>query len=339
MPHLFSELDAAGVTMKNRIVLPPLANNMASDDGSVNDKLIDHYVARAEAEVGMIIVEHSYVCPTGKLTAKQLGIHTDAMIEGLRALVDAVHEAGGKIGIQITHAGSATTSEVAGEQPVGPSPILHPRGKGVPRELSAAELVRLAKEFAAAARRAKAAGFDMVEVHGAHGYLLSQFLSPLTNQRTDQYGGCLENRMRFPLEVVRAVRHAVGDRYAVWYRLGADDRIPGGTTLEHGIYAAQELEKASVSVLDISGGLVGGRTDGPQGYYVPLSAAIKQATQIPVMVTGGITTPGFADEVIRKEQADLVGIGRALLRDPRWAIKAKAALTECPQPAAHSPQE
>ncbi|MGE5654007.1 MAG: NADH:flavin oxidoreductase [Bacillota bacterium] len=338
MPHLFSELDVAGVTMKNRIVMPPLANNMANEDGSVNDELIAHYVKRAHAEVGMIVVEHSYVCPTGKLTNRQLGIHNDSMIEGLRSLVDAVHEAGGKIGIQITHAGSATSSEVIGEQPMGPSPIIHPRGKGAPRELSAAELVRLAKEFATAAHRAKAAGFDMVEVHGAHGYLLSQFLSPLANQRTDQYGGSLENRLRFPLEVVRAVRQSVGDKYAVWYRLGADDRMPGGTTLEHGIYAAQELEKAGINVLDISGGMVGGRTDGPQGYYVPLSTAIKQAVQIPVMVTGGITAPSFADEVIRKEQADLVGIGRALLRDHEWAVKARAALGQGPQPAAHSPQ-
>lgn len=326
MPHLFSELDVAGVTMKNRIVMPPLANNMANEDGSVNDRLIEHYLARAKAEIGMIVVEHSYVCPTGKLTAKQLGIHNDTMIEGLRNLVDTVHKAGGKIGIQITHAGSATTSEVIGEQPVGPSPILHPRGKGVPRELSAAELVRLAKEFATAAHRAKAAGFDMVEIHGAHGYLLSQFLSPLTNQRSDQYGGSLENRLRFPLEVVRAVRQAVGNKYAVWYRLGADDRMPGGTTLEHGLYAAQELEQAGVNLLDISGGLIGGRVDGPQGFYVSLSSAIKQAVQIPVMVTGGITIPSFAEEVIRQGQADLVGIGRALLQDPQWAVKAKAAL-------------
>lgn len=331
MPQLFDALDVAGVTMKNRIVMPPLANRMANEDGSVNDQLIAHYVARAKAEIGMIIVEHSYVCPTGRLSAKQLGIHNDAMIEGLRSLVDAVHEAGGKIGIQITHAGSVTTSEVAGEQPLGASAIMHPKGTGVPRELSAAELVRLAKEFATAARRAKAAGFDMVEVHGAHGYLLSQFLSPLTNQRTDQYGGSLENRMKFPLEVVRAVRQAVGEKYCLWYRLGADDRMPGGTTLEHGIYAAQELEKAGVNLLDISGGLIGGRIDGPQGFYVPLSTAIKQAVQIPVMVTGGITVPVFADEVVRQGQADLVGIGRALLRDPEWAIKAKAALGERPQ--------
>lgn len=327
MPNLLSTLEVKGMVLKNRIVMPPMANNMATEQGEITPKLVEHYLARAKAEVGLLIVEHAYVVPMGRVNKNQLGMHDDRVIPGLRELVDAVHAAGARIGSQITHAGGAATSEVLGAIPEAPAAVRHPRGTEVPRELGVKELAVLAKAFATAARRVKAAGFDMVEIHGAHGYLLNQFYSPLTNRRKDAYGGDREKRLRFPLEVVEAVRREVGPDFPVFYRLGADDLMPGGLTAEDAKFAAPRLVEAGVDLLDVSGGLGGSRPEGAKpGYFVPLAIAVKSVVQGPVLVTGGIREPEFADQIIRDGKADLVGIGRALLADPEWARKAVAAL-------------
>lgn len=328
MPGLFDPLEIKGLRLKNRIVMPPMANNQATEEGLVTSELIAHYVERAEGGVALVMVEHSYVVPAGRFNRRQLAITSDAALPGLRELVERVHAAGAAIGLQITHAGSATTTEEAGVQPEAPSPVLHPTvGKEIPRELTREDLDRIRAAFAEAARRVRAAGFDLVEIHGAHGYLLNQFYSPLTNRRTDEYGGTRENRLRFPLEVVAAVRQAVGPDYPVFYRFGASDRLPDGLTVEDGRFAAPRLVEAGVDVLDISGGLCGSRPAGaPPGYFVPLAEAIKPVVSVPVLVTGGITEPELADRIIREGKADLVGIGRALLADPRWPEKAREAL-------------
>lgn len=327
LPNLLSSLEVKGLVLKNRIVMPPMANNMATEEGEITPRLVEHYLARAKAEVGLLIVEHAYVVPMGRANKNQLGVHDDRVIQGLRELVDAVHAAGARIGSQITHAGGATTSEVLGVIPEAPSPVQHPRGTEAPRELGIKELAALAGAFAAAARRVRAAGFDMVEIHGAHGYLLNQFYSPLTNKRKDDYGGDREKRLRFPLEVAEAVRREVGPDFPVFYRLGADDLMPGGLTAEDARFAAPRLVEAGVDLLDVSGGLGGSRPEGAKpGYFVPLAVAAKSVVQAPVLVTGGIREPEFADQIIRDGKADLVGIGRALLADPEWARKAIAAL-------------
>lgn len=327
MPNLLSTLEVKGLVLKNRIVMPPMANNMATEEGKITPGLVEHYLARAKAEVGLLIVEHAYVAPMGRANKNQLGVHDDRVISELRELVDAVHAAGARIGSQITHAGGATTSAVLGTTPEAPSAVQHPRGPEVPRELGVKELAALAGTFAAAARRVKTAGFDMVEIHGAHGYLLNQFYSPLTNRRKDAYGGDREKRLRFPLEVVEAVRLEVGPDFPVFYRLGADDLMPGGLTAEDAKFAAPRLVEAGVDLLDVSGGLGGSRPEGAKpGYFVPLAVAVKSVVQAPVLVTGGIREPAFADQIIRDGKADLVGIGRALLADPEWARKAIAAL-------------
>lgn len=327
MAGLFTPLETVKLQLKNRIVMPPMANYLCPESGEMNDALIEHYNRRAEAAVALLIVEHSYVRPDGRANKKQLGIHDDAMVPGLKRLVDEVHRRGAKTGIQITHAGSNTSAAVLGRPPLAPSAVPHPAGGGeMPQELSTADMAALKEAFAAAARRAKEAGFDMVEIHCAHGYLLNQFFSPLTNRRTDEYGGSFEKRLRFPLEVVEAVRRAVGEDYCVFCRFGADDRMPGGLTTEDARRAAPALVEAGVDVLDLSGGLCGARLDGG-GFFVYLAEAVKPAVHVPVLVTGGLGDPVLANAVIAEGKADLVGIGRALLADPEWALKAQAALS------------
>lgn len=323
MANLLSQIEIKGISIRNRIVMPPIASE-TSEEGRVSPKTIDYYVKRARGGIGLIIVEHSFIEPRGRYSEKQLTIKDDKSLEGLSKLVEELHKTGAKIGIQITHAGGAAKSKIIGEQPVAPSAVKVPKGEEVARELTKEDMEFIKEAFVSAAARAKKAGFDLVEIHGAHGYLLNQFYSPLTNRRTDEYGGSRENRLKFPLEVVSAVREEVGSDFCVAYRLGADDRMEGGLTLDDGVFAAQQLEKAGIDILDISGGHggYGATTEMSQGYLVYMVEAIKPVIKIPTIITGGIKEPEFADELIRQGKTDMVGIGRALLADVDWAKKA-----------------
>jgi 2,4-dienoyl-CoA reductase-like NADH-dependent reductase (Old Yellow Enzyme family) len=330
MTNLFSPLTVKKFTLKNRIVLPPMANNMADDSGAVTDAHIKHYVRRAKAGVGMVIVEHAYIRRDGRMNDRQLGIYDDALIPGLRRLAEAVKACDTAVGIQITHGGGKVTQAAAGAQPLAPSDGLVPGGSEAARALTPAEIEAVVQAFVAAARRALAAGFDFVEVHGAHGYLLSQFLSPLANRRGDAYGGDMPGRLRLPVQVVQAVRQAVGGDHLLLYRLGASDFMPGGLTEAEGRQAAAALAAAGVDLLDISGGLNGSEPPGwdktSQGYYVPMAAAIRADVTVPVVVAGGITDPHFANRVVAAGQVDLVAIGRAMLADADWAVRARQAI-------------
>lgn len=326
---LLDPISIRHLELKNRIVLPPMATNKSSSDGSVTDSVVDHYVKMAEAGVGLIIVEHAYVLARGKAGRKQLGIHEDKLIPGLQELAQAVHQSGSKVGIQVNHAGSRTSTEVIGTQPLAPSDVPVPGDEGVPRPATEDDLEEISSAFASAGRRAVQAGFDFVEVHGAHGFLLSEFLSPHTNRRGDRYGGNFENRCRFPLQVVSRVRQAIGRDFILLYRLGADDLIPGGLTIVDSTRFASLLAAAGVDCLDVSGGLCGSAPEhlqSIQGYFVPLAEAIKEAVNLPVIVAGGITEPEFADRLIRARKVDLVAIGRAQLKDPDWAARATEVL-------------
>ncbi len=330
MTNLFSPLTLKQLTLKNRIVLPPMANNMAGDSGAVTDAHIKHYVRRAKAGVGMVIVEHAYVRRDGRMNDRQLGIYDDALIPGLRRLAEAIKACDTVAGIQITHGGGKVTQAAAATQPLAPSDGLVPGGTEAARALTPAEIEGVVQAFAAAARRAVAAGFDFVEVHGAHGYLLCQFLSPLTNRRADTYGGGLIGRLALPLQVVRAVRQVVGDDRPLLYRLGASDFMPGGLTEAEGCQAGAALAAAGVDLLDVSGGLNGSEPPGwdkvSQGYYVPMAAAVRAAAKIPVVVAGGITDPHFANRVVAEGQVDLVAIGRAMLSNADWAVQARQVM-------------
>jgi 2,4-dienoyl-CoA reductase-like NADH-dependent reductase (Old Yellow Enzyme family) len=293
-----------------------MQTELATREGGVTDKLVDYYVRRAKS-LGLIIIEHSYVTLGGQIAKQQLGIHDDTLVSGLGELAESIHAEGTPVVIQITHAGTkAQTAD--GLQPVGPSP----RDKA--RELSDQELDVLAYAFARAARRATEAGFDGVEIHGAHGFLLNQFFSPLTNLRTDAYGGSLVNRMRFPLEVVGRVRKQITHGLLL-YRLGADDLALNGTQIEDAQQFAAKLAATGVDIIDVSGGLCGGMPPSlqtMQGYFIPQARQIKQKVNVPVIGVGGITDPVFADRVIQDKQVDLVAVGRAQRQDPDWAAKA-----------------
>lgn len=319
MPNLFDPIEINGLVLKNRIIMPPMEMGTATNDGNVTDALIEHYVERARGGVGLIIVEHTYVAANGRLSMKQLGLYSDRQVAGFKRLVDAIHAEGVPCVLQLDHAGARTTPEVIGEQPVSASSVPLPAGGEPPRMLSKEEIVALIDAFAAAARRAKEAGFDGVEIHGAHAFLLNQFASPLTNHRNDEYGGSLAGRMRFPLEVVQAVRETVGTNYPLFYRLASDDMIEGGITIDDGVEMAKLVVNAGIKVVDVSGGLGGSRPAGMvPGHFVPQAASIKSAVGAPVIAVGLITTGELADEIVRDEKADMVAVGRALLRDPYW---------------------
>jgi len=327
MPSLLDPIEIGSLRLKNRIVMPPMATGLATTEGEVTEELIKHYVHRAKA-LGLLIVEHSYVERGGKLSSRQLGIFDDELIAGLTRLTEQVHALGTPIALQINHAGRLTTSEMCGAQPVAPSPVPHSDEHEIPRALSKNEIENLGEAFASAAERAVESGFDAVEIHGAHGFLLSQFLSPLSNKRDDQYGGRLEDRMRFPLMVVTRVKEKIGN-FPLLYRLGADDMKPGGLSLDESKVVAQRLVEKGVHAVDVSGGMMGSRPENLQGipgYFVPFAEEIKRVVDVPVIGVGGITTPEFANEVIANGRADLVAVGRAMSADADWASKAVEVL-------------
>lgn len=323
MVGLLSPLEVRGLTLKNRIVMPAMYTGLATPRGATTGDLVEHYIKRSK-DLGLVIVEHTYVSPNGKLGNRQLGIHDDSLIPELEHLSSSVHSTGAPIVIQITHAGSRTTKEITGMRTVAPSTDLETRA----HELSLQELDDLVGDFAEAARRAMKAGFDGVEIHGAHGFLLNQFFSPLSNHRHDKYGGSLENRMRFPLEVVERVRQEVRGRLLL-YRLGSDDLDPEGIQIKDSSMFSMKLVEAGVDILNVSGGLCGSRParfERVQGYFIPQAQQIKRVVQVPVIGVGGITEPEYANGVVAEGKVDLVAVGRELLRDPEWSSKAIGTL-------------
>jgi len=328
MPRLLDPIRIGSLEIPNRLVMPPMGTRLAGNGGQVTDRLVAHYQERAPG-VGLVIVEHACVTLAGRMHDSQLGIHKDELVPGLGTLARAVQKQGARIAIQINHVGAKAPPNPALGTPASASAVAPPGIETVPRELSLSEIGEIVKAFGQAARRAKEAGFDAVEVHGAHGFLNNQFTSPLTNKRTDSYGGSLENRMRLPLEIVAELRRQVGGDYPILYRLGASDMIEGGLTLQEGQRIASALVEAGVDVVDVSGGHGGSvhPTITGQGFLVPMAEEIKRVVTVPVIGVGGITEPEFADRVIREGRVDLIAVGRAILRDPGWGAKAVAALS------------
>ncbi len=329
MSYLLKPLKVRSMNLANRLVMPPMATAKAEYDGAVSQTLLDYYDEKSRGGyISLIIIEHSCIAPEGKAGNNQLSVTDDAMIPGLARLAEVIHRNGSKAAMQINHAGSAALREVTGTTPVAPSAIANPRRGDMPREMTRKEIDAVVYAFKDAGRRVIEAGFDAVEIHAAHGYLLNQFLSPLTNRRTDEYGGVLSNRIRIHLQVIEAVRSAVGPDFPIQIRLGASDYTEGGTTLEDSKIAARALEKAGVDVIHISGGFIGYTPPGlsGQGYFAPLSEAIKSVVSIPVILTGGITEVEAAEKLLKEKKADLIGVGRAILQDSTWAEHAVQSL-------------
>ncbi len=336
-PHLFSPLSIHTMTLKNRVVMPPMCTDYATIGGAVTDRLVEYYTARARGGVGLIDVEFSYIHPAGKVFDHMLGIYDDKLIPGLKRLTDSVHQGGAKIIIQIAHGGRRVHSDITGSTPVAPSPIPRLNGE-TPKELSRAEIEELIQAFILAARRAKEAGIDGVMIHMAHAYLLQQFLSPFSNARTDRYGGDLEGRARFPLEVVKGVRRELGDDYPLTCRLCGDEFIKGGFDLVQSIQVAKMLEANGVNAIEVSAGahesgqVITAPPYYPMGFLAPLSEAIKKEVSIPVGVVGRIHTPELAEDLVRQKKADLIAVGRGLIADPDWPKKAREGRPETIRP-------
>ncbi|MGQ9674787.1 MAG: oxidoreductase [Chloroflexota bacterium] len=330
LQRLFEPISIRGLQLKNRYVMPPMVTNYAEADGAVTQRLIDYHVARARGGVGLIIVEASYIRPDGRGFVNEVGIHKDDLIPGLKRLVDEVHNAGAKIAIQIFHAGRQTSSLVTGIQPIAPSAVCCPVIQEIPREVSIQDIRQLQDDFAAAARRAKQAGFDAVEVHGAHGYLIAQFLSPFTNRRLDEYGGSLNGRARFAIEVVRKVRDTVGPEFPILFRISGAEYVEGGLTLTQTRAITPMLIEAGVDAMDVSagnyataGGIIIAPMEVEQAVLAPLSRGIKEVSSVPVIVADRVHDPFIAEQVLELGQADMIAIGRALLTDPDLPNKAQ----------------
>jgi len=310
-----------GLTLKNRLVLPPMATAKADQNGQVTEELLAFYKEKTGSkQVGLVILEHSYVNRNGRVRDEQPSLAGDGAVSGMAKLVEGIHQNGAAVVAQINHGGALAVGEA-----IAPSAVRHPRAKNdaLPREMSLADMAQLKADFAAAAARAKEAGFDGVEIHAAHGYLLNQFYSPLTNLRCDEYGGSLENRVRLIVEVIAAVRQAVGVEFPVAVRLGGCDYMDGGSTEEDAVQAAMLLEKAGADLLDLSGGMCGYVRAGHDepGYFGSMTEKIKREVSVPVILTGGVKTAKGAEELLQEGKADLIGVGRAILADSVWPAR------------------
>ena len=339
--RLFSTFSLGALELPNRIVIAPMCQYSA-DDGSATDWHVIHLGSLALSGAGLLIIEATAVTPEGRITPGDLGLWSDANQAALARVLAAVRRYSPiPVAIQLAHAGRKASSDLpwdggaqipagapSGWRPVAPSALPFAAGQDAPEALDAAGLARARDAFVAAARRAAALGLDGIEVHGAHGYLLHEFLSPLSNRRTDQYGGSLENRMRFPLEVFDAVRAAVPAALPVWIRISATDWVPGGWDIDEAVVFAEALQRHGAAAIHVSsGGLSPDQAIRPvPGYQLPLARRIRERVSVPVIGVGLITEPLQAEAVLAAGDADAVALARAMLYDPRWPWHAAAAL-------------
>jgi 2,4-dienoyl-CoA reductase-like NADH-dependent reductase (Old Yellow Enzyme family) len=338
-PHLFTPITIREITLRNRIAVSPMCQ-YSSEDGFATDWHLVHLGSRAVGGAGLVMVEASAVEARGRITPGDHGIWKDAHIEMLSRITAFIKSQGSVPGIQIAHAGRKASCRVpweggsvippgeGGWQCVAPSAIPFNEGNPVPAELSVAEISELTEAFAAAARRALVAGFEVLEIHAAHGYLLHEFLSPLSNHRRDNYGGVFENRLRFLLEVTGSVRAVWPERLPLWVRISATDWADGGWTADDSVRLAALLRDKGVNLIDCSsGGLVPyAKIPNSPGYQVPFAERIKRESRILTGAVGLITEPEQADEIVRTAKADVVLLARAFLRDPYWPMHAAQAL-------------
>jgi 2,4-dienoyl-CoA reductase-like NADH-dependent reductase (Old Yellow Enzyme family)/thioredoxin reductase len=311
--------------LRNRIVMPPMVTRYGSEDGYVTERTRNYYEARARGGVSLVIIEATYIHPQGWAFENQLGISDDKFLSGMSELVQVIHKHGAKIAVQLHHGGREAKSTLSRMQPVAPSPLAGMPGE-IPRELTVDEIAEIVTLFAEAALRAKKAGFDGVELHGAHSYLIDQFLSPSSNKRRDAYGGDVRNRTHFLVEVVKAVRDAVGEDYPVWCRInGKEYGKEEGTTLEDAQETARMAQSAGCDAIHVSAYGPKTPTNLTSATFTPaviedVAAGIKQAVTVPVIAVGRIT-PEAGERILEEGKADLIAIGKALLADPELPSK------------------
>ena len=326
MSKLFASYILKDLELKNRIVMSPMCMYSADNDGKANQWHLIHYASRAVGGVGLIIQEATAVESRGRISANDLGIWDDSQIENLKKIVDTVKESGTKIGIQLGHAGRKCEAE--NERIISPSPIAFSEEYRVPNEITKEEIKTVVEAFKSAASRALTIGYDILEIHAAHGYLINQFLSPVTNNRSDEYGGTLENRARFLKEVISAVREVWPTEKPLMMRVTAEDYVDEGNHPQDLADIINFVKEDGINLVDVSsGGVVSVAPNAFQGYQVKFAEIIKEQTGIPVVAGGLIIDPNMAEEILQNNRADMVFIGRALLRNPYWPLQADYELS------------
>jgi 2,4-dienoyl-CoA reductase-like NADH-dependent reductase (Old Yellow Enzyme family) len=333
MPHLFEPFTLRGVTLRNRIVMSPMCQYSATEDACATDWHLVHLGSRAVGGAGLVTVEMTAIQSNGRLSLGDLGIYDDRHIEPLARIVRFVHGQGAKMALQLGHAGRKAWTDQKGngpEAPTAPSPLPYDADWAVPQPLDKDGIGELVQAYQDGARRALEAGFDGLEVHAAHGYLIHQFLSPLSNQREDEYGGGMRNRFRLLHEAVESIRRVWPEDRFLSVRVSAMDWLPGGWDIDQTVELAKTLKERGVDVVDTSSGGLSPQQKVPfgPGYHLPFSERIRREADISTAVVGLITQPELADEAVRNGRADLIVLARELLRDPYWPLHAASALRQ-----------
>jgi 2,4-dienoyl-CoA reductase-like NADH-dependent reductase (Old Yellow Enzyme family) len=327
MDGLFEETVINGMKLRNRFVRSATWEGMCDGDGRPTQKLASCYRDLSAGGVGLIITGYAFVRPEGKQLPGKMGVHTDDFAADMKMLTDAVHNEGGRICMQLVHAGGQTTSKAAGRRPLAPSAVKVEQFPEEPEEMTAAEIDAVVAAFGDGARRARASGFDAVQLHAAHGYLINQFLSPLTNIRTDGYGGAIGNRCRFLLEVYRAVRSAVGADFPVLVKLNGSDNLEGGLSAADALFAARALDAEKIDGVEVSGGTSASGEKAPvrtkiygpdqEAYNLSLAAGIKKEVRCPVMAVGGFRSLDVIRKAVLQDGIDHISMARPFIREPR----------------------
>lgn len=329
MTRLFTPINIGPITIKNRFMMAPMENGLAAPGGFVNDKIIKFFEERAKNEVGIILTGSVGVSPEGRGLPTQLSIYDDQFISGLKELTDAVHQAGSLIGAQIYHAGRQASEAITGIQPIAPSAVPCVIVGNDPREMTVEEIDEMREKFVQGAKRCVEAGFDMIEVHFAHGYLLHSFLSPHSNKRTDEFGGCLENRMRFPMEVLKEIAEVCKDKAAVTIRISADEYLEDGLKFDEVMTVCQHAVEAGAQAISLTAGSYDSveYTIQPmfidQGFLVPFSSKLKEIVNVPVIVAGRLNSAELIEKIMDNNDADMIAIGRGLISDEEMIVKLK----------------
>ncbi|MGD2185283.1 MAG: NADH:flavin oxidoreductase [Desulfobacterales bacterium] len=333
MSILFEPSEINGLKLQNRFVRSATWEGMAAEDGACTQKLINLMADLARGGVGLIISSHAYVQKVGQSGGGQLGIHNDEMIPGLQKMTDAVHNHRGKIVCQLTHGGFFGNAKLTGQTPVAPSNV-EGIAEGARQELTKEDIQKIIADFAAAAKRAQTAGFDGVQIHGAHGYLLSEFISPLFNQRTDEYGGSLENRARLTLEVLQAIRKVVGSDFPVLIKLNSKEFVDNALMREDFVGVGKMLADAGIDAIEVSGGLpisaktkasqLGINKEEKEAYFQEEAKALRKKTDVPLILVGGNRSFHVAERLVSEGVADYISMARPLIREPHLINRWKA---------------
>lgn len=321
MSKLFSSFRLKNLEFKNRIVMAPMCMYTAKDDGLATEWHKIHYATRAIGGVGLIIQEATGVESRGRISDKDLGIWDDSQVENLKKIVETCKSYGAVMGIQLGHAGRKC--EIQSLETIAPSPISFNEDYKIPKEMTKEDIKEVMESFRKASKRCLEIGYDIIELHGAHGYLINQFLSPLTNKRTDEYGGSLENRARFLKEVVKAIREIWPKEKAIILRISAEDYIKEGNHPEDLANIINLVKEDGIDIINVSsGGVVPARIKSYQGYQIKFAETIKENTNLPVIAGGLIISAHMAEEILQNDRADMIFLGRVLLRNPYWALQA-----------------